>query len=117
MGGGGGGGGGLAHEREHVVFAHAVEADIADQYDFVVLFGEEFLEVLSRFFMQAVEQLGIHSGNAGGRLDEAFSVRVFAHGQKNFTYSRFDSRHIDPVGQVGLLFRHFFVFPSVSQFY
>ena len=86
---------GDAGERQHVVLAHAVEADVANEHHLIVLFGEEFAEVQPRLIVQAGKQLGVHASHAGRRFAEAFAVGVFADGGQNFADGAFDARLID----------------------
>jgi hypothetical protein len=74
----------FAHEREQVMFAHAVEGDIANENKFVVLFFEDLLEVSSGFDVQSAEDFGVHARDAFGCFAEPIAVGVFADGKENF---------------------------------
>ena len=86
---------GRAHERQHVVLAHAVETDVADQHDLVARFGEELSQVAARILVQAAEQLGIHAGHSGRGLAQALAVGVFAHRRQNLPHRTLDPQLVD----------------------
>ena len=85
----------LAHERQHVVLAHAIEADIAHQHDLVVLLGKELPQAHARVFPQAAKQFGIHAGHASRGFHQALAIRIFAHCRQNFAHGPRDARFVD----------------------
>ena len=57
-----------------------------------------------RVGVQSAEKLGIHTGDASRRFEQAFAVGVLAYGDENFSHGALDTREID----FGLGFvRHF----------
>ena len=85
----------LSDKRQQVVFAHRMEVDVLHDHHRIVFLGEEFLQVLRRVLVQALEQLGVHPGDALGRLDQPFAIRVFADRAQNFPHRSFDTRFVD----------------------
>ena len=90
---------GLAHEWQQVMFAGAVEADVFDQDDFVVIFAKHLPQVRAGIFMQSRKEFGIHAGNAGRRLQQTFAVGVLANGPENFAHRAFDASMVHSVDQ------------------
>ena len=86
---------GLADERQQVVLTHAVESDVTHEYQLVVIFREDFLQVPSRLGMQAGEQLSVHSGDSARRIEQSFTVRIFADRRQNFSNSTLDPRQVN----------------------
>ena len=80
-----------AEERKQVMFAHALEADVLDEHDLVILFAEHFFEMPPRIGAQAAEHLRVHAGHARGRLAEAFAIRILAHGEKDLAHRLFNA--------------------------
>ena len=103
---------GHAHERQHVMLAHAVEADVADQHHFVVLLGEELPQVVPGIVVQAAEQLGVHAGDAGRRFAQAFAIGIFADGGQNLAHGASNARLIDVASGLALHERAFVKFGS-----
>ena len=89
---------GVAHEREEVVLADAVEGDVADEHDLVVLFVEGLREVHPRILPEAAEHLGVHPRHAGGRFEQAFAVGILPDGGEDFTDGPLDAGVVDGVG-------------------
>ena len=91
---------GLAHERQHVVLAHAVEADVADQDDFVAFLGEELPQVATGILVQTGEQFGVHPRDPRRGLPKSLAVGILADGQEDFPHRPLDPRvvHADGVG-------------------
>ena len=97
---------GVAHEREEVVLADAVEGDVADEHDLVIFFGECLAEMHLRVSVQPAEHLGIHAGHAGRRFQQALAIGIFAHRQQNLANGPFDAGMVDgvvgPIGGIGI---------------
>ena len=89
-----------AHEGHQVVLAHAVEADVADQYDLVVFLRKELLQVDAGIVVQAAEQLGIHPCHTARRLSQPLAIRVFAHGGQQLPYGPLQPRQVDLGGRL-----------------
>ncbi len=85
---------GATAEGEQVVFAHAVELDVADKHDFVVIFCENPLEMDARVGVQAGENLGIHACHTGRSLQKTFSVWVFADSDQDLSNGSLDALSI-----------------------
>ena len=86
---------GHAGERQEVMLAHAVEADVAHKDHLIVFLGEEFLEMHARVVVQAGKEFGIHAGHAGRRFAQAFAVGIFADGSEDFAHGALDSQLVD----------------------
>ena len=86
---------GLAQKRQHVVLAHALEADIADQDHFVVALGEKLLQMPAGIKVQAREELGIHAGHPGRCFLKPLAIGIFANGHQNLADGTFDPGMVD----------------------
>jgi len=82
-----------------MVFAHAVKADVTDQHDFVVFFGEKLPQVKSGILVQPTEQFGVHSRDAGWCFLKTFSIGIFTDGEQYFSHGTFDSRMVDTLAR------------------
>lgn len=45
--------------------------------------------------MQAGEQLSVHSGDSARRIEQSFTVRIFADRRQNFSNSTLDPRQVN----------------------
>ena len=97
---------GHADERQQVVLAHAVEADVPHQHHFVVLLGEHLLAGAARIEVQPAEQLGVHPRHAGRRFQQPLAIGVLADRGQNLPHRPLDPRQVD--GGIDLIrfFRH-----------
>ena len=86
---------GLAVEREEVVFAHAVERNVAQDHHLVVGYFETDLEVVSGVHGKAAEDLLVHLGDAAGSVEQPLAGRVFAHRMEQFGDGGLDSLPIE----------------------
>ena len=86
---------GLAEERQQMVLAHALEADVLDEHHFVIFFGKRFPQDDGRIFAQPGEHLLIHACNALGRFTQTFAIGIFADGQENLAHRRRNAFEID----------------------
>ena len=77
---------------------HDCELDVLDQHHLVVLLGERLLQVNGRVGVQPAEDLGVHAGDAVGRFEQPFAVRVFADGREDLAHGLADSLLIDTRG-------------------
>ena len=75
----------MPDHRQQVVLAKADEPDVFDQHHLVVFLREQLFEMAAGILMQALEDLGIHPGDAVGRLAQPLAVGVFAHGQQDLS--------------------------------
>lgn len=85
----------VTHERQQMVFTHAVKGNVPDQHQFVVLFLEHFLQVSPWFQVQATEDFSVHAGDASRCFAETVAIRVFADGQQHFPNGTLDPDLID----------------------
>jgi hypothetical protein len=81
-----------------VVFAHAHQLDVADEYELFVMGLEARGEHLGRLHPQAGEKLGVRTGHPGRRAHETVTVRVFTDGDEDLP-----DRFLDPAQVDGLL--------------
>src|SRR5690625_3303304 len=65
-------------ERQQVMLAHGVEAEIAHQHQLLVVDVEGGCQRLLGVLVQAEEHLLVHPGHPGGRVLQAFAVWVLA---------------------------------------
>ena len=91
---------GLAEEGQKMMFAHALEADVAHQHHFVVLFDEGLAEHLGRVGVQSGEHFLVHAGHTLRRFAQALAVGVFADGQEDLPHRRGQAGVIDGMGRV-----------------
>lgn len=80
-----------AGKRKQVMLAHAVELDVPNQHDFIIILSENTLEMDARVGVQAGEYLRIHAGDPRGRFEQTLSVGVFSNGDQDFTHGVLDS--------------------------
>ena len=86
----------LAVEGEQVVLAHAVEGDVAQDDHLIVRNLEAHLEKRGRVLVEPLEDLGVHLGDAPGRIDEPFAGRVFPDRLEHLHDGRADARLVEP---------------------
>jgi hypothetical protein len=84
-----------AHERQHVVFAHAVKTDVPDKDHFVVRFLEDFFQMSTRVQVQPSEKLGVHPGDSGGCFEQTVSIRILADSFQDFSNRPLNARQVD----------------------
>ena len=77
------------------MLAHAVKRDVPHEHHFIVLVGEDLLQMPARVGVQAAEEFGIHPRHAGGRFAETFPLGVFANCEQDFANGPFNSGKID----------------------
>ena len=75
----------LAEERHHMMFAHRVEvAGVEDHLGVVcIVIKSGYLGFLSRII--ATKEFSPHTDDTVGRIDQAFTLRVFANGSEHGT--------------------------------
>ena len=73
----------LAEERHHMMFAHRVEvAGVEDHLGVVcIVIKSGYLGFLSRII--ATKEFSPHTDDTVGRIDQAFTLRVFANGSEH----------------------------------
>ena len=76
------------------MFAHTVEADVADEHQLVVFFLEHALQVAGGVGVQASKQLGVHPGDASGSVFQAGALGILADGQQDLTHGRLNAGQI-----------------------
>ena len=86
---------GLAVEGEQVVLAHAVEGDVAQDDHLIVRNLEAHLEVVGGVLVEALEYLGVHLGDAPGRLDQALAGGVVPDRLEHLDDGRANARLVD----------------------
>ncbi len=79
-----------------------LEADVLDQDQLVVLLGEQLPEVDAGVLVEPLEDLGVHPGDAVGRLQEPFAVGVLAHGDEDLADGPADPGEVDGLGPASL---------------
>jgi len=93
---------GDSHEGEEVMLAHAIEADVADEDDFVVAFLENSGEVVRGRGMESGEEFGVHASNTSRRFEQTFAIGIFPDCGENLTDGPFDPGEIDGAGGFGV---------------
>ena len=68
---------------KQVVFAEAHEPDVLDQDHLIVFLREQLVEVNARILLQALEDLGVHPGDALGRLTQSLAIGIFTDRQQD----------------------------------
>lgn len=72
----------LARKRQEMMLAHAVEFNVPNQHDFIVIFSEYPLEVNPRVLVQPREYLCIHPGHSRRSLKQSLAVRILPDGDE-----------------------------------
>jgi hypothetical protein len=84
-----------ADERQQVVFAHAVETDVAHQNKLIVLLGKNSLEMTAWIQMQTLKQFRIHPRDTRWCFQQTLSVRIFSNRSQYFANGSLNAREID----------------------
>ena len=77
------------------MFTHTAETDVTNQYDLVVFFGKELLQMLTWFAVQTTEHFRVHAGHARGSFDQPLPVRIFTDGCQNLPDRSLDTWEVD----------------------
>ena len=96
------------------MLAHAVEGDVADEHQFVVFLGEDFLQMPARIGMQPGKEFRIHPRDSAGGVEQPLAIRVFADRRENFANRSLDAREIDSRSSLRLI-AHFAVVSSIRR--
>lgn len=89
---------GDSHEGKQVMLAHAVEADVAHEDDFIVPFLEDAVQMMGGIGAEAGKKFGVHPRDSFRGFQQALAVGVFPHRCQDFPDGSFNSRKIDAGG-------------------
>ena len=88
-------------ERDQVVFADAVERDVAHQHHLVVVGLERDDEMTGGIVGETGADLGVHLRDARRRAHEAVAVGVFADRDEDLAHGLLDAAAVDRARDVG----------------
>lgn len=70
---------------KQMVFAHAGESNVANQYHFVVRFGKDDIEVPGRIEEEPAKHLLVHFSDAARGVDKPRAIGIFADGDQDLS--------------------------------